>query len=215
MAKNKDAALAELADLGKSLAEVVEDQEQKQGKLREILDLVGSLDKDDAKALFKDERVQRLIEVATSELAESSDDPPGTVYGGMMGGVMVKGLTKKPWNEADLKRLIREGKAKIVKGYRPEVTRDVFWNGLHRQFVARRRMDVEDTFIGIYEQSLDAEELARQHAEWLFKKRDSVDDWSIVTTNGARARGTGTSGHYEPGGGMISGRSEEREGAAS
>jgi hypothetical protein len=52
---------------------------------------------------------------------------------------------------------------------------------------------------------LTAVDLAEQHAAWLFHKRDTLGDLSIITEGGIRVRGTGTPerGHYVPGGGLV------------
>jgi len=209
MAKTQDTALAELAELGAALGAAVDDTEKKSHTLKQILDTIGELDPDDAKALFKNEKVQRLIEIATAERAEASDDPPGTVYDGIVGGVVVRGLMKKPWNEADLTRLIEKGEMQLVRNYRPPVTKHVIWNGLGRWFVARRPITCPECFVYVYEQSLDAAELAEQHADYLFKRgayKDSTGrlaDPGMITAGGAKARATGEGGYYQPGGGMV------------
>lgn len=203
MAKSKDTALAELAELGSALADVVEDTEKKNATLKSILDVIGELDPDDAKALFKNEKIQRLIEVASTDLTESSDDPPGTIRPGMIGGQVVAGFIKKPWNEADLMKLIAQGKMELIRGYRPLTSQPVIWNGLRRNFQARRPIDVPACFVYVYEQSLNETELGEQHAAFLFKKTNVVSDWSIVNENGIRMRGTGSDGHYIPGGGLV------------
>lgn len=206
--KTREAALANIADLAKGLADAAEDQTKRNKLVDGILDEIGSLDKDDAKALFRDERVQALIEAVTEERAESSDDRPGTIYAGMIGSTPVKGFTKKAWTESDLRKEVEKGHATIVR-YTPRSTQPVIWNGLVRQFVEDEPMWVEDTFIGIYEESLFATKAAADHAQWLMRKRDTLRDPSMVTPNGAKARATGSSGWYVPGGGMIAGRGEE------
>ncbi len=215
MPKTKDTALAELADLGKQLAAAAEGQEDTKATLDKILDTITGLDKEDAKALFRNEAVQKMIEMASEGRAQNTDDPPGTVYSGMIGTTVVPGFVKKPWTESDLAKLVADGKMTLVKNYRPITTQLIIWNGLRRQFVARRPITCPDCFVYVYEQHLSAIDLAEQHAAWLFKKTNHVDDSSILTSNGARARGTGTSGHYEPGGGNISGRAEEGEEATT
>lgn len=206
--KAKASPLANIADLAKGLADAADDRAKTSAILKDILDQIGGLDKEDAKALFKDERVQGLIEAASAELAESSTDRPGTIYPGMIGNVQVKGFTKKPWTESDLRKCVDRGEVEIVR-YVPRTTQPVIWNGLVRHFVEDEPMWVETTFIGIYEDSLFQTKAAADHAAWLMKKTDRLRDPSMVTPNGAKARATGSSGWYVPGGGMIAGRGEE------
>jgi len=200
MAKTQDAALAELADLGKSLGEIVDDQEKKKEILNGILATIGSLDKDDAKALFKNEKVQRLIELASSEMVDSSTLPPGSYMPGPMG-------MKVAWTESHLNKLIADGKMELVRNYRPVSTPHgpIVWNGLVRYFRARQPITVPQCFVDVYEAHLDAEMLAEQHAEWLFRKGDYLRDRSVLTEGGVRVRGTGGvgQGHYVPGGGLV------------
>ena len=208
--KAKDNALASIAELAKGLAEAAEDREKTSGTLKEILNLIGGLDKDDAKALFRDERVQALIEAATDQQAQSSDDPPGTIYSGLIGGQMVKSMTKKPWQENDLRSAVERGEVEMVY-YEPRSTVPVVWNGLKRYFVADQEMYVEKIFVDVYKESLAATRAASEHAAWLFKKLQALSpqNRSMVTPGGARARGTADQGWYVPGGGNVGGRSED------
>lgn len=205
MARDQEAALAELGDLGKSLAEAATDRTKQTGILRQILDLIGGLDKDDAKALFKNEKVQTLVEAASTELAQSSDDPPGTIYDAMIGGQLVKSFNSKPWTNGDLKRLQGEGASKMVQ-YTPRTTQMVGWNGLERHFVADEEMWVEQCFVDVYRDSLRAMKLAAEHVAYNFKKSGHLSDSSIRSDRGIRARATGDQGYFIPGGGQIAGR---------
>lgn len=206
MAKTQGEALAEIAELSKTLGEAAEDRAKTDKTLKSILDTIGTLDKDDAKALFKNEQVQRLIELASEEIAESSDSLPGTIGSGPFG-------QKKPWNESDLNKLIEQGKMALVRGYTPWTSIPVFWNGLRRNFVAQEEIDVPQCFVDVYKQHLAAEKQAEQHAAWLFRKRNTLGDASMANENGFRARGMAGEGqgHYVPGGGLVD--MSEREAA--
>jgi hypothetical protein len=210
--KTKETVLGGLADLAKGLAEAAEDREKTSGILKEILGMIGELDKDDAKALFKDERVQALIEAATTEQAQSSIDPPGTIYSGVVGGQVVRGFVKKDWEESHLRAAVENGAMTLVD-YEPRTTQVVIWNGLQRQFIADTPMTVEKCFVDVYRDSLKMARDGAEHAQWLFKKRDMLHDPTLVTGNGAKARATGERGHYEPGGGLIALRPSEEAGS--
>lgn len=205
MAKTQEEALSELGDLGKSLAEATTDRVKQGGILRQILDLIGGLDKDDAKALFKNEKVQTLVEAASTELAQSSDDPPGTIYDAVIGGQLIKGFNSKLWTNGDLVRQNGEGASKMVQ-YTPRTTQMVGWNTLERHFIADEEMWVEQCFVDVYKESLRALKLAAEHAAYNFKKGTHLSDSSIRSDRGIRARATGDAGHYIPGGGQIAGR---------
>ncbi len=203
--KTKDSVLSELAELGASLAEVAEDEAKKQETLKGILGSIDGLDKDTAKELFKNEKVQRLIELASSELAEASDGGPGTIAPGPFG-------PKRPWTEADLARLIERGEMKLVHDFEPVETIPIFWNGLRRNFQANEPITCAACFVDVYRQHREALRLGEEHAAWLFRKRNNLRDGSMLSEGGMRARGSGDQGHYVPGGGAIS--MDDREGAA-
>lgn len=211
--KKESGELSEIASLAAQLQEAAEDTERQQGILGAILEQIGKLDPESAKALFRNEAVQALLERASDEHAASADDPPGTVYAGTIGGVAIKGFVKKEWTEADLRadyeRAVAAGVPPGERGagepvsFMPFTTKPIFWNGLRRQFVAMKQMRVEQCFIDVYMQSLGAEQLAAQHAAWLFRAGPPPDDRSMITPEGATARATGSEGHYLPGGGNI------------
>lgn len=212
--KTKDAALAELAELGASLADDAADAAKKQETLSAILDTIGTLDKDTARDLFKNEKVQRLIELASTELAESSDDRPGSIRT-TRDGAPLPFAQKKPWTENDLTRMIERGEMEMVHNYRPPTSIPVIWNGLRRNFRAKQSITCPKCFVDVYEQHLTAEDLAEQHAAWLMGKRDTLGDLSLLTEGGVRSRNTGTPGHghYVPGGGLVTMGDRDGEGA--
>lgn len=201
MATDTSSDLGDLAKLGAALAEVAGNAEKKTRVIDMIMDKIGSLDKETAKLLVQDERIQNLLEVVSSEKAQSANDPPGTIYDGFIGQTKVKGFVKKPWSERDL-AADREGAGKLVSIV-PSETILVFWNGLRRQFIADEEMVVEKCFVDIYNEHRRNTKLGSDHAAYLFKKRDTMSDWSMLTREGAKVRGMGDTGWYVAGGGSI------------
>lgn len=201
MPTNAESALSELASLGSALAETA-GKEMENAKVRdEILNKFATLDTDTAKALLKDSRVERILEIVSDERAQSTADAPGTIHDGWIGNTRVNGFTKREWTEADLRKE-RDAAGKLVT-FIPHETLPVFWNGLMRQFIADEEVTVEKAFYDVYQEHRRAGKLAKEHQEYLFRKRDHMSDWSFVTPEGARARGTGETGWFVPGGGSI------------
>lgn len=200
MAEN-ETALNDLAALGSALASSAGKAKEAEKVKELILEKFATLDTDTAKSLLRDERVQALLEQLTDEQAQSATDPPGTVRSGMIGKTAVNGFTKKEWTEADLRN--QPNAAGKMVTFTPVETLPVFWNGLMRQFIADEEITVEACFKYVYDQHRLATRQGREHAAYLFKKRDTLSDTSMVTAEGARARGTGEIGWYVAGGGSI------------
>lgn len=194
-------ALSDLAALGSALGAAAGKAKEADKVKNLILEKFETLDIDTAKALLKDERVQRLLEVLTDERAQAAGDPPGYVREGWIGNTKVQGFTKKEWTEADLRN--QPNAAGKLVTFTPGETIPIFWNGLMRQFIADEEITVEACFKYIYDQHRLATKQAREHAAYLFKQRDTLSDTSMVTAEGARARGTGETGWYKPGAGSI------------
>jgi len=208
--KTKDSVLAELAELGASLADAAEDEAKKQETLNKILGSIDGLDKETAKDLFKNEKVQRLIELASEELAESEGDLPGSIRS-TKDGAPLPFAQKRPWTEGDLQKLLQEGKMKLVEDFMPITTAPVIWNGLRRNFVAMEPMTVASCFVDVYREHLAALKRNEEHVAWLFRKRNDLRDPSMLTEGGVRMRGSGDRGHYVPGGGNVA--MDDAEGA--
>lgn len=194
-------ALSDLASLGSALADAAGSQRDKEKIKDQILERIGTLDKDTAKALLRDERIQRLLEMISDEKAQNSSDPPGTIKPGWIGNTQVNGFTKKEWTEADLRKETNAAGKPVT--FIPVETIQVFWNGLMRQFIADEEITVEKCFKDVYDEHRRAMRIAGEHASYLFKKRDNVSDWSLITAEGARARGLAETGWFVPGGGSV------------
>lgn len=197
--------LDDLAALGAALGQASGKAKDQDRIKEQILDKFRTLDEDAAKALLKDDRVQSLLERISDERAQASGDPPGTVRSGWIGNAEVKGFTKKGWTEADLRK-DREhtpnGAGKYVT-FTPVETLLVTWNGLKRQLLADEETTVEKCFKDVYDEHRRGTKIAAEHAAYLFRKRDTISDMSIISAEGARVRGLAERGHYLAGGGSI------------
>lgn len=203
-------ALDDLALLGQALAKTANKTKEQEKVKDAILDTIATLDKDVAKAIFKDERIQQLVEMISDEKAQNSTDPPGTIKPGWIGNTQVNGFTKKEWTEADLAKC-RDGAGKFVT-FTPVETVPVFWNGIMRQLIADEEITVEKCFKDIYDEHRRQLRRAGEHAAYLFKQRDTLSDPSMVTAEGARVRGLAEQGWFKPGGGSIITRAVESGG---
>src|SRR5215831_15129007 len=127
MAKAKE-GLSKLAELGAALQEAAEDTEKASAIQDQILDLIGKLDKDQAKDLFRNEAVQELIEKASDERALDPGLAPGSLLPGMIGGSTIRAFTKRDWTEADLRQAMEDGRGKWVT-FEPAENKYLGWNG--------------------------------------------------------------------------------------
>lgn len=195
-----------LAEMATTLQQAAQDEAAQATALNDIVQRLTKLPDDAKRKLAQMPVFQQLAEVHAEHVAQQRpDDRPGTVYSGMIAGIPVKAMTKKPWTESDLRKLVERGEMPVVD-FMPWTTQPVIWNSLVRNFIARRRIRVEKCFVDVYLESQRLTEVAEEHAAWLFKKRNSLpSDPGVITPEGARARGTGTEGHYLPGGGNIAG----------
>lgn len=199
-----DQSAQALNDLGVMAASLIKEANNagEQAKIKaKILDLFGQLDTDTAKSLLKNDQVMGLLEVISDEQAQASADKPGTVRSGFIGQTKVNGFTKREWTEADLRKE-NQGAGKMVT-FTPFETLPVFWNGLMRQFIAFEETTVEKCFYDIYQEHLKATVLGRDHARYLFRQQDTLRDPSMISPEGARARGMGEQGWYKAGGGSV------------
>ena len=193
--------LEELAKLGMALASKAGSAMEQEKIKDDILRKIGSLDQDVAKRLFRDERIQRLVEIASDDQAQRGEEPPGFIKDGYIGSTPVHGFVKKEWTEADL-RARRDSAGKFIT-FIPHETIPVFWNGLRRQLIADEEVTIERCFYDVYQEHRRLTKVAKEHAEYLYRKRDSLSEPGVVGESSARARGMAEVGWYSPGGGSI------------
>lgn len=188
---------------------------QKAGRDKAIddaLTLLGSLDPMKYPDLAENPTVQQFVDKVQAKRAESPEVRPGTLMGTGIAAFI------KPWSWSDLKKSIDMDIEEVTRRdkageicfpwvvYMPIKTTYVGWNGLHVYFRARQRVKVCKVFVDVFEESLNNEEFAEQHAAWMFNAPGVQTNRDFFTTNAPRmkAMDMGKGEYYQPGGGMIS-----------
>jgi hypothetical protein len=181
----------ELKRLGQELVAYAEDEGKAADKLKELDNLLSTLT---AAELMKlaDHPVMQLLDRIQEKQFAASGNGPGTIR-------YLKGIAwdKKPWTWQDL---ARSGMEQIT--FTPMETKPVIWNGLRVDFQARKPITVFKCFYDIYMQSIDAQDFAEAHANFLFKQGGATHP-DMITPEAARVRGTGSKGAYLPGAGTA------------
>lgn len=199
--EDESAALSDLAQLAAALGQAASDSEEESKVADEIFSRINRLSVDAQKRLFTRPEVRRIFDAAGERDAPAArhDDPPGTIYYRMIGGEKTP-WSKKPWTWADLR-------GTPTATWVPERRMTLGFCGLLVTVFPRRPVTLPAIFHGIYLGSLRDEELAEEHAAWLFKKRDTLSDPSIITAAGLEARERanhdGKGNVFSPGGGWA------------
>lgn len=199
---DESAALTDLAALAAELGQAATESAEEARVADEIFARLGRLTIDAQKRLFTRPAMKKLFDVAgDTDVPAGHDDPPGTIYYRMIGGERTP-WSKKPWTWAHLKDWPTET-------WIPERRMTLGWNGLLVTVFPRRPITLPCVFYGVYADALRNEEIAEQHAAWLFKKdggRPLVDP-SVITSAGVEARERanhdGAHNVFSPGGGAA------------
>lgn len=204
----RDSTSTMLADLGRAFLEMAGDKAGQEKTVARVVEVLSKLSAKDYPALADNADVQRFVEMLALRKAETSDDPPGTVYN--RGSLAAH---KKPWAWRDL------ANEKPIT-FTPSESCMLVWNGLVLSIVAEQETTIPACFYGLYMESRKNTRFAREHAEWLLRKRDLPTHPDMVTPDAVRARATGGIGWYEPGAGPHAGAApmtaeEEKGGEAA
>ena len=219
-----------LARLAAALTESGQTRKEKNQRLDDVAAVIGRLSAADYPDLAKNPVVQQFLELMGERTAElHPDDPPGTIYNrGQLGE------RKKIWQWGDLPKYgfrdptCREkgsdcpncgGHATCVETVMitPNEARPITWNGLSIQIAADVEQWIPRPHYEVYRETIRARETARQHADYMFRKRDNITgnaDPSVIGAGSVMMRGRGD-GHtgYRPGAGGFN--PFEPEGAAA
>lgn len=194
------AALSDFAQMAAELGKAAEDSAEEGRIADDIFKRLNTLTLPAQKRLFTRPAMKKLFDVAgDKDTPAGHDDPPGTIYYRMIGGEKTP-WSKKPWAWAHLKNWPTET-------WIPERRMTLGWNGLLVTVYPRRPVTLPCVFHGVYADSLRNEEIAEQHAAWLFKKDGgkALLDPSVLTSAGVesreRANHDGTHNVFSPGGG--------------
>lgn len=205
-------ALTDLQKIALALGNAASDTEEEQRQADRIWELLNGLTKGAQQRLFANQAVQKLFQVATEkESVGRADDPPGTVYFRVLNGEKIA-WSKKPWTWADLYRPTPPRQPMPTKTWIPERRMNIGWNGLMVTLRPRREVTLPEVFHGVYQEGLRQEELAEQHAAFMFAESDKPpEDPGMVTSGTAMARSVSMRGKhkgisqnvYVPGGGFV------------
>jgi hypothetical protein len=200
-------ALARLATLGAALSAAAGDEAKTRAATDGIVDEILALDKDTAQALLKRPEIRELFELAADEASPAPEPdgakPPGTVLYKKDAAGNLTPFGKVPWTMKWLTDPPAPHKPMATKTFIPVKNTPIIWNGIQVNVRAMEEVTLPEVFWGVYRDSLTQDELAREHAAWLFKRGPAPRDRSIITESGALARGTGEMGWYRPGGGTV------------
>lgn len=201
-----------LADLAGLFSKAAGEKSGRDKAIDEALTLLGSLNPMKYPDIVDNPKVQAFVDQVLAAKLKSKDLPPGSIIGnGVASG-------KKPWNWSDLNKSMHlsmeEVAAANARGeicfpwveYMPIKNTPIIWNGLTVYFRARQRVRVCKVFVDVFEESLNNEEFAEQHAAWLMNVDGAAVHRDFYTTNAPRlkAMNMGKGEYYHPGGGEIS-----------
>lgn len=200
--------LAELATLFKQASG------EKRGRDKAInnaIELLGTLSPAKYPEIADNPAVQAFIDKVQSSRAQSGEIRPGTLIGTGIAAFI------KPWSWSDILKgkdvpldevEKRQATGEIIFPwviYQPIKTTFVGWNGLHVYFRARQRVYVCKVFVDVFEESLNLEEFAEQHAAWMFNTPGIQVQRDFFSSNAPqmKAMDMGHGEYFQPGGGMI------------
>jgi len=181
----------ELRRLGGELVKYADNEAAAADKLRELDKLLSGLTPKELLALA-DHPVMQLLDRIQEKQFQGSDNRPGSIR--YKNGIP---WDKKPWTWQDL---AKSGMETIT--FTPMETRAIFWNGLRVDLQARKPITVYKCFYDVYMQSIDAQDFAEAHVNFLFKQGPAIHP-DMITPEASRVRGTGAKGVYLPGAGTA------------
>lgn len=210
---SEEAAVGEdvMHQLASLFAKASTEKKGREKAINDALDILGRLDPAKYPDVADNPAVEAFVEKVQAARAQSADMPPGTVIGR---GIAAQ---KVPWSWAHLKKSMNLSPEEFAERsktepilfpwveYMPIKTTTVVWNGLRVYFKARQRVYVCKVFVDAFEESLNQEEFAAQHAAWLFHSPGAATHRDMLTSGAAKVRAMDESKgeYYHPGGGMI------------
>lgn len=210
-APDSDNVMAQLAGLFQAAASKTKNRDK---AVNDAIAILETLDPQKYPDIADNETVMAFVDRVQTARAQQHGLRPGS-YIGNPNTVAGK---KVPWTWADLNKSINLSVEEVTKRaqagevifpwveYRPLQNKTVIWNGLMVHFRARQLVKVCKVFVDTYEESLNQEEFAEQHAAWLFNTPGAPTHRDFFTTNGPRVKAMDESkgDYYKPGAGMIS-----------
>lgn len=192
VALSQDAAHDELKLLAANLFRAASQREERAKAIQNFEEFLGKLNPKDYPEIAGSEIVQRFIEQLSNQDV-NKDDPPGTVYN--RGAINER---KKSWTESDLRR--SDIKQVDFEVFQPEV---IIWNGLRRDYEPGIIYTDYRCFPDLMRERNRLVRIAGEHAEYLFRQRNTLSDTSVAGHGTARVRGSADAGSYIPAAGTF------------
>lgn len=183
-------ALRKMGGFAAAFEAAADDEEKTQEAVAGFFGFMEELPNEVQKRLFAHPTVRKFFEVVEDKdttAPASPTDPPGTIYYRTVAGERIP-WSKKPWTWGWLYNPPPPYKPAELKTWIPSKTINLHFNGLPATVFANEEITLPAIFHGLFLEHLRAEKLAAQHAAWLMKKSDKLDDPSIVTRDGAMSR---------------------------
>jgi len=201
---DESSELKELAKLAADLVAAGEDVDAAVKVAQEIDARVGALPESARKKLLEQPAVKNLLAQALEPYEKAkgnAEEPPGSYIYRVVNGNRVP-AGKKPWT---LQWLNTRYPTKTWRNVDRQIT--LGFMGIMVTLRPRQEVTLPEPFHGVWERWLIDQDLANEHAEYMFKKRDRVSDPSILSpsSNLVRETATGHNGEantYVPGGGV-------------
>lgn len=162
-----DDVFQQLVQLAQAAGGVAKKQQERGAILDQVADLLNKLDPQAYGEVLAHPAVEKLTSEVLKAKEQDGDVLPGSSLGQAIG--------KKPWTWRDL----AEDKMEWVT-YTPRRTVPVTYNGLTTYFQEDVTVRVPKCFVDIEEESRRNSRLAREHQEYMFRKRDSLSDPGLL-----------------------------------
>ena len=194
-------AIRSLTPFAAALDKAAKDSDEERAAASAIFDALDKFDDETQKRIMRHPALRGLFQTLTTvDEPANGDDPPGTIYYRSVMGEKHP-WTKKPWTWQEAWRRFP---TKTWTNVDRKV--DLGWQGLLVSLGPMQEVTLPEPFHGVWQRWLIDLKDAREHAEFLFKKRESVRDDSILTAAGMQARAlanhAGALNLFNPGGGV-------------
>lgn len=175
--ESQDEVLKQLAEFASLMGDAVKKKSDTKKVLDQVAELLNGLDPSAYGEVLSHPIVEKLAGVITEAKAKDPGIRPGEDLGPAIG--------KKPYTMGDFRR---DPAIKWVE-YTPRHTVPVTLNGVLFQLYEDQTVLIPEEVRNIAEASRLAPRLAKEHIDYMFRKRDSVSDPTILSDGSRRVRG--------------------------
>lgn len=183
-----------------ALASGLEDKKKQESAVDQLAALLDKIDFRAYPDLAKSEAIQTLVE----RVADAKPNPAGLLPGDEVGQDMTN--RKVEWTWRHVMENKRQNPALEYVEWEPRFSDVIIWNGLRIRVEDGVTVRTPRVFKDIHDEARAAQRAAKEHAEWLARKRNTLSDPTLLgkpdDLQGVRARGFIQQGVFEPGGGV-------------